>query len=121
MATSKPYADAMEQLVFAPLGMNASYWTEADVPRGRLATAYAPGPGGLRKVPHWRLGAAEAAGGIYTSLRDLARYAAAGELLSGTAGIDALLLETPGGARSGNDLRELIVAALTSPGFLRRK
>lgn len=74
--TGLAYRDYVSRELFAPLGMSASYWTEADVPRGRLATAYAPGPRGPQKVKHWRLGASEAAGGIYTSLRDLARYAA---------------------------------------------
>lgn len=74
--TGVAYRDYVSREIFAPLGMNASYFSEADVPRGRLATAYVPGPSGPQKVKHWRLGAAEAAGGIYTSLRDLARYAA---------------------------------------------
>ena len=74
--TGVAYRDYVSREIFAPLGMSASYWAEADVPRGRLATAYVPGPSGSQKVPHWRLGASEAAGGIYTSLRDLARYAA---------------------------------------------
>src|SRR5262249_19179320 len=43
----------------------------------RLATAYKRGPSGaLAPTTHWRLGASEGAGGIYSSLRDMSRYAA---------------------------------------------
>lgn len=74
--TGVRYRDYVTREIFSPLAMRSSYWAEGEVPKGRLAIAYAKGPDGPRKVPHWRLGASEAAGGIYTSLRDLARYAA---------------------------------------------
>lgn len=70
------YRDYVSREIFAPLQMRSSYWAQGDVPKERLATAYAPGPGGPQKVVHWRLGASEAAGGIYASLRDMTRYAA---------------------------------------------
>lgn len=75
-ASGLAYRDYVSREIFLPLGMRESYWSEKDVPKERLATAYAPSPSGPQRVPHWRLGASEAAGGIYTSLRDLARYAA---------------------------------------------
>ncbi len=70
------YRDYVSREIFAPLQMRSSYFAQDDVPKERLATAYAPGPGGPQKAAHWRLGASEAAGGIYSSVRDMARYAA---------------------------------------------
>jgi hypothetical protein len=69
------YRDFVNREILAPLGMRSTFWAEGDVPKERLATAYAPGPNGPKKVPLWRLGYSEAAGGLYSSLRDLARYA----------------------------------------------
>jgi CubicO group peptidase (beta-lactamase class C family) len=57
--------------------MTATVWDEAAVPKERLAVGYKrKADGTLEAVRHWRLGAFEAAGGIYSSVRDLARYAA---------------------------------------------
>lgn len=65
-----------EQL-FAPLGMNHSAWTPEDVPGDRLAVGHERLPGQQpRPRPHWRPGATDAAGGMYSSVEDLARYAA---------------------------------------------
>ena len=70
--------------VLRPLGMAATVWRRQDVPAGRLAVGYghrasaaAPDlPGGLREEPQLGDGAYAAMGGLYTSMRDLARYAA---------------------------------------------
>jgi len=70
--------------VLEPLGMSATVWRLHDVPAGRLALGYgrrtsAAGPelaGGLREEPQLGDGAYAAMGGLYTSMRDLARYAA---------------------------------------------
>ncbi len=70
------YRDFVTQRIFAPLGMRSSFWVETDVPKGRLATGYVPGTAGPSRTTPWRLGAMEAAGGLYMSLRDLARWAA---------------------------------------------
>ena len=70
------YRDYVTGAILDPLGMSSTRWSEGDVPSGRLATAYQRGPGGLVPVAHWRLGASEAAGGLYSSVRDLARYVA---------------------------------------------
>lgn len=76
-AARAPYRDVVTRRVLAPLGMTATVWTAADVPRARLATAYAPGPGEARDVASpWMLGATEGAGGLYSSVRDMARYVA---------------------------------------------
>jgi CubicO group peptidase (beta-lactamase class C family) len=74
--TGMRYRDYVSTQILAPLGMRSTVWAEGDVPAGRLASGYAPGPGGLTKVAHWRLGDSEAAGGLYSSLRDMSRYAA---------------------------------------------
>jgi len=70
--------------VLRPLGMSATVWRRQDVHATRLAIGYghrasAAGselPGGLREEPQLGDGAYAAMGGLYTSMRDLARYAA---------------------------------------------
>jgi CubicO group peptidase (beta-lactamase class C family) len=74
----------LTEQVLRPLGMTATVWRREDVPKGRLALGYghraaaaAPElPGGLREEPQLGDGAYAAMGGLYTSMRDLARYAA---------------------------------------------
>lgn len=62
--------------IFAPLAMHSSAWTPEDVPGDRLAVGHERMPGQPpRPRPHWRPGAADAAGGMYSSVEDLARYA----------------------------------------------
>ena len=70
------YRDYVSTQILAPLGMRSTFWDSRDVPKGRLATGYVPGAEAPTKDTPWRLGEAEAAGGLYTSLRDLAHYAA---------------------------------------------
>ena len=81
-----PYRDYISRVVFTPLGMTQSRWTQNDVPADRLATAYESGPHGPRPVAHWRMGASEAAGGAYSSVRDLGRYVAAQLVAARTGG-----------------------------------
>jgi CubicO group peptidase (beta-lactamase class C family) len=76
--------DYLTENVLRPLGMSATVWRQKDVPAGRLALGYghrasAPGPlmpGDFREEPQLADGAYAAMGGLYTSIRDLARYAA---------------------------------------------
>src|SRR5712672_2404338 len=76
--------DYLTEHVLKPLGMSATVWRLQDVAAGRLALGYghrasAAGPelaGGLREEPQLGDGAYAAMGGLYTSMRDLARYAA---------------------------------------------
>lgn len=76
-AAHAPYREVVTKRVLAPLGMTSSFWDRADVPRDRLATAYAPGPDGKdRAVDHWLLGAQEGAGGLYSTIRDMSKYVA---------------------------------------------
>lgn len=63
--------------ILDPLGMHATVWHPEDVPGDRIAVGHERRPGqDPRPRPHWRPGAADAAGGLYSSVEDLARYAA---------------------------------------------
>jgi len=76
-AAGTPYRKAVLARILGPLGMRASTFDVAEVPPARLATAYVRrGPGTLVPIDPWTFRAGEGAGGLYTSLRDLARYAA---------------------------------------------
>jgi len=72
--TGKPYRDQVTAELLEPLGMAATVWDPEAVPPDRLATGYPAeeSAGGH----HWRMGEAEAMGGLYSSLSDMARYAA---------------------------------------------
>ncbi len=72
-AAKQPLHDVIATRIFTPLGMSSTGWDAATVPAGHLAPAF--GIGG-KAVPPARLGAGDAAGGIYSSVRDMARYAA---------------------------------------------
>ncbi|WP_437728399.1 serine hydrolase domain-containing protein [Sorangium sp. So ce861] len=74
--SGRRYRDYVSEAILAPLGMTSSVWDEGAVPAGRLATGHVKKHGTLKPEPHWRFGASEAAGGLYTSVRDMARYAA---------------------------------------------
>jgi len=63
--------------ILRPLGIEDAAWVAEDVPGDMLAVGHEKTPGGeVRPRPHWRPGAADAAGGLYLSVDDLARYAA---------------------------------------------
>jgi len=78
------FPEYLTEQVLRPLGMTASVWKREEVPPQRLALGYghraaAPGPelpGGFHEEPQLGPGAHGAASGLYTSIRDLARYAA---------------------------------------------
>jgi CubicO group peptidase (beta-lactamase class C family) len=59
-----------------PLGMPSTVWEAGDVPAARLATGYARDGDRWLPEPRPADGAFDAAGGLYTSLHDLARYVA---------------------------------------------
>lgn len=69
--------DVVNARILTPLGMTATVWDRAQVPAARLAPAFVPGPSGPtpREKPA-RLGAIDGAGGIYSSVRDMAKYVA---------------------------------------------
>jgi CubicO group peptidase (beta-lactamase class C family) len=75
-ATGQPYRELVTAELLQPLGMASTVWDPEQVPEGLLATGYRREEGALVAGHHWRLGAAEAMGGAYSSLEDMARYAA---------------------------------------------
>jgi CubicO group peptidase (beta-lactamase class C family) len=66
--------------IFAPLGMTSASWDRGDLPAGRAATGYDKGTGkegGVHPTKaEWNVGASGGAGGIYASVREMARYVA---------------------------------------------
>jgi CubicO group peptidase (beta-lactamase class C family) len=74
-AAKRPLHDVVAARILAPLGMTSTGWDAATVPAGHLAPAFTKGPD-AGAVPAAKLGIADGAGGIYSSVRDMARYAA---------------------------------------------
>jgi CubicO group peptidase (beta-lactamase class C family) len=76
-AARAPFREVVKKRLLAPLGMSSSVWDRSSVPAGRLATAHVKSPSGeVKPVEHWQLGDSEGSGGIYSSVRDMARYVA---------------------------------------------
>jgi CubicO group peptidase (beta-lactamase class C family) len=71
-----PFGAYLERHVLAPLGMRSSALGPEHLDRARLATGYEHKGGALRPAGRWRLGAAAAAGGLYSTVADLARFVA---------------------------------------------
>jgi CubicO group peptidase (beta-lactamase class C family) len=75
--SGRPYRQYVTERILAPLAMTSSVWDRAAVPADRLVEGHARGPDS-RHVPggpHWRLGAMEAIGGLYSTVEDMARFA----------------------------------------------
>lgn len=69
--------DVIGARILSPLGMTATVWDRAQVPAERLAPAFLPSPNGPTPNPKpARLGVIDGAGGIYSSVRDMAKYVA---------------------------------------------
>ena len=67
----------MQHAIFDPLGMRATVWDQTSVPADKLAEGYENKDHKFVPCgPHWRMGAAEGMGGLYSSVRDLSRYVA---------------------------------------------
>ncbi len=63
--------------VLRPMGIEGAVWSADAAPTDKLAVGHERGPDGQpRPRPPWRPGAADAAGGLYLSIDDLARYVA---------------------------------------------
>ncbi|HEY3808135.1 MAG TPA: serine hydrolase domain-containing protein [Kofleriaceae bacterium] len=71
-AAKRPLHDVIASRIFTPLGMTSTSWDQASVPADHLAPAFRED--GTAK-PRARLGAVDGAGGIYSTVRDMARYA----------------------------------------------
>jgi CubicO group peptidase (beta-lactamase class C family) len=70
------YREYVTTEILRPLGMNASVWEASDVPAARLAIGYERQGEALVAAQRPSDGVFAAAGGLYTSLRDYARYVA---------------------------------------------
>ncbi len=70
-----PYEDFVNARILQPLEMGSSAWSEAAYPQGQLAKGSPKPDVGLFAAHHWRFGAANAAGGLYLDVDDLARFA----------------------------------------------
>ncbi|MEP7125279.1 MAG: serine hydrolase domain-containing protein [Byssovorax sp.] len=75
-ASGEPTRDFITRRILAPLGMRQTFWDQSDVPTDKLAAGHQRLQGKYQPAgPHWRLGAAEGMGGLYSSVADLARFA----------------------------------------------
>jgi CubicO group peptidase (beta-lactamase class C family) len=72
--SGRPYRDYVSREVLAPLGMDATVWEAASVPRDRLARGYRSEGGQFVEEPPLVDGAFGAMGGLYSSVPDLARW-----------------------------------------------
>jgi CubicO group peptidase (beta-lactamase class C family) len=70
------FRDYVTAEILRPLGMTATVWQAGDVPPERRATGYHNFDGRLAREPLPTNDAFDAAGGMWTSLRDYARYVA---------------------------------------------
>jgi CubicO group peptidase (beta-lactamase class C family) len=75
-ASGKAFSDYVATDVFGPLGMTSSGYVTGALPVERLATGYYRDGERLVTEPVPSDGVFAPAGGVYTSIRDLARYAA---------------------------------------------
>ena len=65
----------MRERVLEPLGLGSTVWSAGDLPPQRIATGYRPaGEGFTAEVPLADGGDFAALGGLYSSVRDLARW-----------------------------------------------
>ncbi len=75
-AAGRPYRDQLAGALLRPLGLNATVLDEGAVPPSRLARGYRREGEALAAEPNLPDGAYGAMGGLYSSVRDLARYVA---------------------------------------------
>lgn len=75
-ASGMRYRDYVEKNVLRPLGMTSTKWEAASVPRDRLAKGYRREGDASVEEPGLADGAYGAMGGLYSTVRDLARYTA---------------------------------------------
>ncbi|MBL8739462.1 MAG: beta-lactamase family protein, partial [Myxococcales bacterium] len=75
-ASGVPYRTYVTNQILRPLGMTATVFDEREVPSSRLALGYRRDGDTLVSEANTRDGAYAAMGGLYSSVRDLSRYAA---------------------------------------------
>jgi CubicO group peptidase (beta-lactamase class C family) len=71
-----PYAEYVTREILAPLGMRSTTFDVRAVPKDRLATGYRKNGESFETEPALADGAGGAMGGLFSSARDMARYAA---------------------------------------------
>lgn len=75
-ASGTPLRTYLHDRLLAPIGMNATVWTEADVPEAHRVVGFSRDGKELKAQTPWRLGASEGAGGLYSTVNDMARWIA---------------------------------------------
>lgn len=70
------YRDAVRGVLLTPLGMRDTVWALDDVAAGRLALGHSVKDGGVVPEPPTRHGDIDAAGGLFSTVEDLARFVA---------------------------------------------
>ncbi|MEO5731544.1 MAG: serine hydrolase domain-containing protein [Byssovorax sp.] len=111
-ASGEPARDFITRRILAPLGMRQTSWDQAAVPGDKLAVGHARVRGRYEPVAaHWRLGAAEGMGGLYSSVADLARFVSY-EMTAWPARSD----RDPGPIRRSSLRESQLTAGLARPG-----
>ncbi len=111
-ASGEPVRDFISQRILAPLGMRQTTWDQSAVPSDKLAAGHSKIDGKYQPAgPHWRLGAAEGMGGLYSSVADLARFASY-EMTAWPARSD----RDPGPIRRSSLRESQLSAGLSRPG-----
>lgn len=75
-ASGRPYHDTIRDAVLDPLGMKHTVWELTAVPPARLATGHTVTDADIVAWPPTRHGALDAAGGLFSTVDDLARFVA---------------------------------------------
>jgi CubicO group peptidase (beta-lactamase class C family) len=73
-ASRMRYRDYVDRNVLRPLGMTSTYWEASAVPPGRLAKGYRREGETLVEEPALADGAFDSMGGLFSTVRDLARW-----------------------------------------------
>jgi CubicO group peptidase (beta-lactamase class C family) len=72
--TGTPYPDVVRARLLEPLGMTSTGYEASDFPDAALARGYRNGPDGWEEVPFDGCGAFAPMGGVFSCVRDLARW-----------------------------------------------
>jgi len=73
--TGQRHQDVVRERVLDPLSLSSTVWSAGDLPAQRIATGYRPAGGGFTaEVPLADGGDFAALGGLYSTVRDLARW-----------------------------------------------